>query len=635
MESNAAEDGPVYLVEREEKLNSVECASVLVDEAFSKQLRNLRWDLIPVRLQQAILHAKISVLYWEKHLRIIVGSANITEQGYRRNQEFIAVLDLVETNSAEKNSILILLDYFLDLLSNSNQAMASINNRSIQFLERARLFALSFPEVGPSTSKQPFLSFPILTGPGRPNFLEQVNRIWQDQVGAVGPDDAYVISPFFDPPNKDNLPARKLWEILKKKGAASLSISTSGECSLDGKPHRVHAPASLLHSIPAGRKDLSLSVSIISEASASEKANRPLHAKGYWFSNGKRELYIIGSSNFTVRGLGLSHHPNLEANIGILLNSEKHPQLYNELNASWIKGQEVDTTTISWEPLVDDELLEAEQTASLPSFFQTATLRKDKELFIELAFDLSWPLTDFTITSNKDQLLLTYQDWLKLDSPAKVRVPIEEAHLPSYLLITWPATLLPASMPVNIENQACLPPPVELRNLPLDVLAELITSAKPVYAILKKYLANKAKHKADPAILIDPLKRFNASTFLLQRTRKYSTAINRIQTSLEKPFVTKASLEWRLYGPVGINATLDAMVRESNNASEAVFFLTEIWKSLGKVQPKQEKGCLEIAYVQNEVNKLREALGNRIIDLWPGCESMEINSYSKKILESI
>ncbi len=634
MESNAAEDGPIYLVEREEKLNSVECASVLVDEAFGKQLRNLRWDLIPVRLQQGIQHSKISVLYWENHLRILVGSANLTVPGYRKNQELVAVLDLVENNLQNKASIIVILDFLVELLQNADQALASINDRSVGFLQRARVYANSFPDTTTSSRNIPYQSFALITGPGKPNFFEQANKIWQERVGNVGPDLADIISPFFDPSEKDNIPAKKLCEIMRKKGPLSISFSTTGEFSLDEQPHRIHAPVSLLNSLPAGRKDITLEMAIIRDESASEKAIRPLHAKGYWFSNSKHDLYIIGSSNFTVRGLGLSNRPNLEANIGILVNTEKNLQLFKELNASWIEGEVVNTKNIMWQPLEDEELNEAERTPILPPFFKTATLRREKELFIELELDISRPVPGFTISNIKNQPLLTYQQWQDQQSPERPRILVEESNLPSFLLIGWPESPIPASMPVNIENQSCLPPPEELRNLPLDVLAELITSAKPVYLILKKYLVNKAKHNADPTIVINPLKRFNSSTFLLQRTRKYSKAINQIQTILGSPFVTKSSLEWRLNGPVGIKAIIEAMVRDALNASESVFFLTEIWKSLGNVQPRHEKGCLPVEYVKKEIEKLKVDLGQRIVELCKSSENNDINHYSKRLLES-
>ena len=85
LETDATEDGPAYLVEREEKLSQLICAAALVDQHHARGVRSLRWDLLPARLSPGILHAKVSLLLWSRCARLIVASANLTEDGYRRN----------------------------------------------------------------------------------------------------------------------------------------------------------------------------------------------------------------------------------------------------------------------------------------------------------------------------------------------------------------------------------------------------------------------------------------------------------------------------------------------------------------------------------------------------------------------
>jgi len=48
VESDPQEDGPAYLIEREEKLAGLACAAVLVDQHHCKGSRSLRWDLVPM-----------------------------------------------------------------------------------------------------------------------------------------------------------------------------------------------------------------------------------------------------------------------------------------------------------------------------------------------------------------------------------------------------------------------------------------------------------------------------------------------------------------------------------------------------------------------------------------------------------
>lgn len=96
LETDATEDGPAYLVEREEKLSQLICAAALVDQHHAHGMRSLRWDLLPARLSPGILHAKVSLLLWSRCARLIIASANLTEDGYRRNHEVFGVLDYFE-----------------------------------------------------------------------------------------------------------------------------------------------------------------------------------------------------------------------------------------------------------------------------------------------------------------------------------------------------------------------------------------------------------------------------------------------------------------------------------------------------------------------------------------------------------
>ena len=93
IQSNPNETAKAYLIEREEKLS--QCfACVLVDSAHAAPDRSLRWHMLPVTLPRGgVLHAKLTLLAWENCIRVLIGSANLTEPAYRRNQEVMAALD--------------------------------------------------------------------------------------------------------------------------------------------------------------------------------------------------------------------------------------------------------------------------------------------------------------------------------------------------------------------------------------------------------------------------------------------------------------------------------------------------------------------------------------------------------------
>ncbi|MGH9963167.1 MAG: hypothetical protein ACREBC_39625, partial [Pyrinomonadaceae bacterium] len=66
-----------FLLERETRLGAV-YAGVLVDHTQAGVEHSLRWDVMRVRLRSGKQHAKLSLLAWNHHVRIIVASANLT-----------------------------------------------------------------------------------------------------------------------------------------------------------------------------------------------------------------------------------------------------------------------------------------------------------------------------------------------------------------------------------------------------------------------------------------------------------------------------------------------------------------------------------------------------------------------------
>jgi len=76
-----SENEPSFLVEREEAL-ALSRVAVLVDQSrLDPTQTTMRWDQIPVRVPGGILHAKITLLAWQRFLRVIVGSANLNRYG--------------------------------------------------------------------------------------------------------------------------------------------------------------------------------------------------------------------------------------------------------------------------------------------------------------------------------------------------------------------------------------------------------------------------------------------------------------------------------------------------------------------------------------------------------------------------
>ena len=73
VEADPRRDGAMYRIEREERLAQLRCATVVADIHHAGGSRSLRWDLLAARPKIGVMHAKIALLAWERHVRIIIG----------------------------------------------------------------------------------------------------------------------------------------------------------------------------------------------------------------------------------------------------------------------------------------------------------------------------------------------------------------------------------------------------------------------------------------------------------------------------------------------------------------------------------------------------------------------------------
>ncbi|OGA13218.1 MAG: hypothetical protein A3H32_15260 [Betaproteobacteria bacterium RIFCSPLOWO2_02_FULL_63_19] len=139
---------------------------------------------------------------------------------------------------------------------------------------------------------------------------------------------------------------------------------------------------------------------------------------------------------------------------------------------------------------------------------------------------------------------------------------------------------------MNVSNPAALPPPQELRSLTLEELLQVLSSTRPLPQAVAEVLARRKGKKGAPGDAeLDPLKRFDSQSFLLRRTKRLSTALERLRERLERTASSREAFDWRLFGPVGPLALAEGYVREASFAGEAKFCIAEIALALRRVQP--------------------------------------------------
>ena len=199
IESEPDREDLAFLREREYRLGSV-YAGVLVDYTQAGVSHSLRWDVLPVRVRAGKQHAKLSLLGWSRHIRIIVASANLSGQGYRRNREVAAFVDL-SPKEADKDLLTQATTFLRDLLAlvpgaqddtpevRRASAYLSQVERQVETWERPRRQTV--------VRQQLVCTLPAVhSGSGPRSSLDEAAEACRRR-GRL-PHEAWVASPFFD-----------------------------------------------------------------------------------------------------------------------------------------------------------------------------------------------------------------------------------------------------------------------------------------------------------------------------------------------------------------------------------------------------------------------------------------------------
>lgn len=640
MESDPDSEELSYLIEREEKLGKVECAMVIADQHHStSRQRNIRWDLLPFRTKTGIQHAKVSLLVWGKTIRLLIASANLTEEGYRRNQEIYALFDASENAAVPLELFRQAGDFLATMLAEGVTADAAIRQRGELLLKRVRETLAAWKLVDSNTDPDACQVWPVFVRPGRPSAFEQIRDRWQARYTFL-PDTMEVISPFFDTEYSQVHPLAKSGVLLSPK--ASLEISTSAEKDKEpGGLRRVHLPAYYAEHLK-GR----LTVSWIPEMVEDGKEWRPLHMKALRAFKGNWGMLLLGSSNFTAAGLGTApSYSNYEANVLYLASASKDPDSYNALARylpSGITLKEGDYQLDELAKADEDQLFEMQPLpecmlsaeADLVDHRTVIRLNMRAEKMLEgLTVQLEDGTVIYDAVKNGPADVFEYVWADPIGPQSAVRT------LPAGFDVKWDGSEKRAWLPLNVKNYAVLPPPDELKELPFHVLLQVLTSAKPLHVILRRYnrrLKREAQEEAPEDPMTDPHKRVDTSGFLLQRTRRISYAFNAIRERLSRPVSTMQALHWRLYGPVGLQALVNAILSDKEDAElklpeERAFFLAELIMELSTLQTTTATNYLPAETVREELQKFVLTLRPRLLSD-PALEHSWIRPYVEKTL---
>lgn len=607
------------MLEEEERLAEARVC-VLVDQSCRPQPRNLRWDLLAVRVPGGLLHAKVAVLIWQNAARVIIGSANLTNAGYRSQVELATALDL-DANCRVPRSV------FSDLsaelrslvgLAVGDSARPGPCRRALDILD---MFDARIAEVAPPENPPAGLKIALAAGRAGVNPLDRLADVWS----GTPPQAVTALSPFWD--DRPEMPgARAVLGKLAERASKGERTRATFVVPVDT------TTAATIVRAPANLRDIAdrrIESHVVAFRAPDE---RRLHAKCVQYQSANWVATMFGSSNLTAKGLGLDAAPHRELNLWIGCRASS-PQA-TSVTGMIPLGDELDHTLL-WESAADDE--EDPGLAPLPMGFGEALLVGPSLLELSLVgrgFPPGWRV-EMIIPGAQPLVLLDSQQWDQLGRPEHPQVPLPSdlEQLPSLLEVHWRKSDEPmvAIWLVNVGDSSLLPPPAELRQLPVDVLLAILASTRPLRAAVDDAQRRHAHQHHSPDDELDPLKRFDSSGFLLQRTRRSSEALWGIERRLSQPIHSPEALEWRLAGTLGPEHIAAKLVEASKGpamlAGEAHFLLAELALTIHRIPWSALCQGEMLHVVESRVRRTLDAVRSAAVELDATQLPQPINEY--------
>ena len=588
------------LLEEEDRLSEAQI-SVLIDRSTPAEKRNLRWDLLPVTAPGGLLHAKVAALIWERSARIILGSANLTSAGYRRQVELSLAIDLNAECRVARDVVDTLVAELRRLVELVPGPVSGPKQRALTTVDLLadRVAELKLPRTGSGDLR-------LAVAPARPGTspLDRLGDVWR----GAQPLRATLLSPFWD--STDPAPAVEAVRGMltgRPAAARSMTFVVGG----DSLTQTVHAPESLLAQTETG--------AIIREFDTPDPdKRRTLHAKMLLLESDQWMAAMIGSSNMTGAGLGLyPNHGHRELNLW--LGCPARSKTAKHLRSLACLGAEIDPDNLDWRVLPDED---EPTTPVLPFGFVSCTLDAAAPPRLLLELDAETLPETWDILSPMEKQLLTAEGWRADGAQQQIEMAVTDDALPSYLLVRWDAEgqQCQGTWIVNAEDRGALPAPPEFNEISVDVLLAALASTRPLPIALERELRRKQRAVDEGfTLVLDPLQRFDDSGLLLQRARHLSLALWRLQERLSRPATSLDTLEWRLRGPVGPIAIADGLGRAAADQKtlpgEAHFRLAELALTIASVEWDQVAPGADRTKVRALVKEAVEAIAARLGEL--------------------
>jgi len=447
-----------------------------------------RIDALPVVTRKQ--HAKVSLLAWVKRgdideeparrVRLIVGSANLTRQGFRENYECAVALDFGGQNSGGRRLLL----QAIDLVANIGRecACAQLDSQ----IEEFRAFAR-----GVSTAPLPQSAPAILVSAD--DALLELGRIW-NQFDGSNPELATIVSPFWpEGVGAGNALAELVKNLASPKRVDLVCRGVETPNGDDWIPEfdpavaadlkrKISSRLFLRPALPSAGVDEDASdtgdeteADEIGRYGRSGPADRnlprrALHAKMIWLDSKKGSVAYIGSSNCTRRGIALGGKTNWEG--GFIYRISRSSRARLDLLS--IAGQEIEVMVgevpPSKKPQKDDESPVPDFLADIVATQHTVTVRFQKTISAPDSFEILMPVPTplgdggyWLMYQRRDgkaptKLSVDLRECVRCDTnlrplrPLGLGGPIEAA---VYVEVRWEKNI--GFFPVRFDDKASLP----------------------------------------------------------------------------------------------------------------------------------------------------------------------------------
>ena len=267
------------------------------------------------------------------------------------------------------------------------------------------------------------------------------------------------------------------------------------------------------------------------------------------------------------------------------------------MEAAWPESDEIDENLeIRWKPQAAEGEDAPADALVLPRAFDQALFDVDDRgrSIVRLTLAEAPPRGWALYPEDETDVFFDEVRWEAMGRPLSFSLAWEPSRPPSGFSVRWKGADAAAWWPVNVAGAEALPPPEDLKHLPLEVLIDVLTSARPLHRALAAWLKRRGRRETETSSgERDPHKRVDTSQFLLQRTRRISYALAGLRERLSRPVATVEGLRWRLHGPVGPKALADALGREGRTPQEKAFLMAELALELARVRPQKAPGCLK------------------------------------------